>query len=439
MRSRFLSPVIVIVICAVMIMVNNARAYPLADNTAPPQQPAGPSGAITPLLQYQGRMTDPTTGQAVADGVYAVTFSLYDVASGGTAKWTETKNLPVTGGLFSTALGDTSPLPQSLFSGQALWLGIKVGSDLEATPRQAILPVAYAFSLAPGAVISGALNNNSVLLAYNSTSYGVRGETGSVASGQAGVLGVAGWTDTSTYPAGVLGKSSARIGVAGISDTYIGTYGYSTNSIGVRGTGGGSGAGVSGYNAGTGYGGDFSSASGQAIYASGSVTITGDLNLLGNLKAPRTRYIPITAGDLMHSAGDTVSTGDCCNGVIFPDGSQSGGPITFPLPDDYVPGTSLNLDLYLIPLDSGSGSIMFWVRFVGLTTGGWSGTGGSVVNGSIPLGTPNYVHKQSFTLPGFSAGSLPELAELNIRRESTDTYAGRVALIGLRLAYQASR
>jgi hypothetical protein len=113
--------------------------------------------AITPLLQYQGRMTNPTTGQPVADGVYAVTFSLYDVASGGAAKWTETKNVPVAGGLFSTALGDTTPLPQSLFSGQALWLGIKVGSDLEATPRQAIVPVAYALSLVPGAAITGSL------------------------------------------------------------------------------------------------------------------------------------------------------------------------------------------------------------------------------------------------------------------------------------------
>jgi hypothetical protein len=131
----------------------------LADNPTPPDDgmaaPTAPDVAITPLLQYQGRMTNPTTGQPVTDGVYAVTFSLYNVASGGAAVWTETKNVPVGGGLFSTALGDTSPLPQSLFSGQALWLGIKVGADLEATPRQAIVPVAYALSLVPGAAIAG--------------------------------------------------------------------------------------------------------------------------------------------------------------------------------------------------------------------------------------------------------------------------------------------
>ena len=133
MRSRYVSPLITLVICAIMIMVNNARANPLADQSAPPDGPASPAVAITPVLQYQGRMTNPTTGQPIADGVYAVTFSLYDVAAGGTAKWTETKNVPVTGGLFSTALGDTAPLPQSIVNGQALWLGVNVGADLEAT------------------------------------------------------------------------------------------------------------------------------------------------------------------------------------------------------------------------------------------------------------------------------------------------------------------
>jgi hypothetical protein len=36
------------------------------------------------------------------------------------------------------------PLSASIFNGQDLWLGIKIGSDAEATPRQRLLPVAYA-------------------------------------------------------------------------------------------------------------------------------------------------------------------------------------------------------------------------------------------------------------------------------------------------------
>jgi hypothetical protein len=52
-----------------------------------------------------------------------------------------------------------------LFSGQALWLGIKVSSDLEATPRQALMPVAYALSLVPGAAVTGTLTSPALRVA----------------------------------------------------------------------------------------------------------------------------------------------------------------------------------------------------------------------------------------------------------------------------------
>ena len=190
-------------------------------------------------------MTNPATGQPVADGVYAVTFSLYDVAVGGTAKWTETKNVPVAGGLFSTALGDTAPLPQSLFSGQALWLGIKVGSDLEATPRQAIVPVAYALSLVPGAAITGSLPSPALRVSQSgagmasyftsTTTYGVKSETASTAMGQAAILGAAGSATTLNRVSGVLGNSTNGFGVAGVSTNHYGVVGFSSNSIGIRG------------------------------------------------------------------------------------------------------------------------------------------------------------------------------------------------------------
>jgi hypothetical protein len=111
------------------------------------------TGVTTPLLQYQGRLTDPGSGNAVSDGTYTIVFRLYTVDSGGTAVWTETKDVVVAGGLFNTVLGDMIPLDQALFNGQELWLGVKVGTDDEATPRQRLLPVAYALSLVPGAAI----------------------------------------------------------------------------------------------------------------------------------------------------------------------------------------------------------------------------------------------------------------------------------------------
>ena len=605
----------------------------------------GPQAVLTPLLQYQGRLTDPGTGEPVADGNYTMTFRLYDAATGGSALWTETEDVSVQGGLFSTVLGDTTALDQALFNGQALWLGVKVMADAEATPRQQVLPVAYALSLVPGARVTGEsdgqpalrLNHtgdgNALLGIISSTNpdrtaifganygggYGVGGYTNSDESAAVG-----GYND-GAGPA-VRGESVAGAGGYFTSTNSYGVYGYSGNSNGVRGEAMGSGAGVSGVNLGDGPGGYFSSSSGPTLYADGSAEVTGDLTVGGSLtggshahddryytegesdgrfvnttgpewisgsspdpilglaqtgsgealyvegltildgdlnvsgsltggshdhddlyypkgesdgrfvnaegpewisgsspdpilevvqggtgvgghftsaqnhgvlgdggdgagdyggwfegwggvagfggsgyggyfnsssglalyaagdaevtgdfvvggtfEAPRTRYVPITVGDLMYDEYNEVNTGDCCNGILFPDGSQSGGSITFPLPDDYDYGTSFNLDLYLIPLDSGSGALDFYVRWVGLVEGGWSGTGSSVTSSAAPLGSVNYIHRQSFTLSGFGAGSPPELVELTVRRISTDTYGGRVTLVGLRLSYQALR
>jgi hypothetical protein len=187
------------------------------------------------------------------------------------------------------------------------------------------------------------------------------------------------------------------------------------------------------------FGGYFYSYSGTALRAAGDADVTGDLTVYGDLIAPRTRYVPITAGDLMYDEDNLVHTGDCCNGIVFPDGSQSGGSITFPPPDDYETGTSFHLDLYLIPLSTGSGALDFYVRWVGLSEGSGSSTGSSVTTSAVAVGNVYYVHRQSFTLSGFNAASLPELIELTIRRISSDSYAGDVTLVGLRLSYQALR
>lgn len=101
--------------------------------------------ATNPTIQFQGRLLDPTTGQPKSDGVYTMTFRLYSDAAGGTALWTETKNLTLTRGLFNTQLGDTTPLPPEIFTGQPLYLAIQVGNDAEAAPRQVVDHNAYAF------------------------------------------------------------------------------------------------------------------------------------------------------------------------------------------------------------------------------------------------------------------------------------------------------
>lgn len=94
-------------------------------------------------LHYQARLTDPATG-APREGTFTMIFRLYEVAADGAALWTETKDILVEDGLFATALGDVEALPEDIFDGRSLWLGIQVGADAEAVPRQPLEYGAYA-------------------------------------------------------------------------------------------------------------------------------------------------------------------------------------------------------------------------------------------------------------------------------------------------------
>ncbi|MCH8838244.1 MAG: tail fiber domain-containing protein [Candidatus Marinimicrobia bacterium] len=99
---------------------------------------------IPRTLSYQGIVTD-AAGDIKPDGSYSFAFKLYDVSSGGTALWTESKTLSVKDGLFSTALGDQVVFPSSLAFDQPYWLSIKVGSEAELSPRTPLTSVGYSF------------------------------------------------------------------------------------------------------------------------------------------------------------------------------------------------------------------------------------------------------------------------------------------------------
>lgn len=130
---------------AILWHIPAADAAPLTGVTTT-QAPAvvQESVAAAPMINYQGRLLDPLSGQAKPDGSYTMAFRLYTVAAGGSALWTESKSVTVNKGLFSTLLGDTTALDLTLFNGQELYLGITVGSDPETAPRQRIAHTAYA-------------------------------------------------------------------------------------------------------------------------------------------------------------------------------------------------------------------------------------------------------------------------------------------------------
>lgn len=110
--------------------------------------------AVPPLINYQGKLSD-SSGNPVSDGTYSMIFKIYNVEIGDNAipcgdpgancLWEETQNVQTKNGIYSVLLGNINPLTSDTFNEANRWLGVKVGTDSEVTPRQKFTSVAYAF------------------------------------------------------------------------------------------------------------------------------------------------------------------------------------------------------------------------------------------------------------------------------------------------------
>jgi hypothetical protein len=166
--------------------------------------------------------------------------------------------------------------------------------------------------------VLSATNTGTTVVLSSTAAVGLQAGTASISPGQAGVLGVAG-ADSGVAPsqeAGVMGRARDGFGVAGTSSTQTGVYGYSASGYGVRGDAAGAGPAVYAFNAGTGYGGYFNSAgsyggyffgaNGRALYAAGSITATGNIKALGQVRGAYTA-LPIAYG-FVNSNGTLASS-----------------------------------------------------------------------------------------------------------------------------------
>ena len=95
---------------------------------------------IPRLISFQGHLADP--GGAPVTGSVQILFSLYAASSGGSALWSEDRTVNVANGLYNVALGSVTPL--NLAFDVPYYLGIKVGSDAEMTPRPQLASAPYA-------------------------------------------------------------------------------------------------------------------------------------------------------------------------------------------------------------------------------------------------------------------------------------------------------
>ena len=95
-------------------------------------------------INFQGRLTD-SSGKFITDGDYSLTFRLYSDSTGGSVKWTESRTVTVSKGLFNVILGSDTPIPDSIFNYPDVFLGIQVESDPEMSPRQRLSSLGYSY------------------------------------------------------------------------------------------------------------------------------------------------------------------------------------------------------------------------------------------------------------------------------------------------------
>jgi len=286
-----------------------------------PQDPV-PSGvtggSATYTFTYQGSLEE---GGTLANGSYDFVFSLWD-SSIPTANLIDTLNAvegaagyTVEDGFFSFHLIPATKSLSEAFDGSERWIQIQVRPTGALTytklPRQAITGVPYAWSLRPGAVITGTIANDSTLYVGNGydagtigsaiyaenhadtspTIYGRHYGTGHALYGYSSSgYPTVGGVNTGTGPA-VSGASTSGHGVYGSTggnsdSSVVGLQsGYATSDLsgwfdpgglfgGYNGVGGvtkqSGGYGVLGYDksSGGGWGGYFISNNGSGVYAS---------------------------------------------------------------------------------------------------------------------------------------------------------------------------
>lgn len=104
----------------------------------------------------------------VPDNTYSIIFALYDVATGGTALWTETQSVVVINGIFNVILGSVVPL--NLPFEKPYWLGVTVASNPELTPRFQLTSSPYSFnarSVADSAITGSKIEGGQVVRSIN--------------------------------------------------------------------------------------------------------------------------------------------------------------------------------------------------------------------------------------------------------------------------------
>jgi len=130
--------------------------------------PLAAQTAVPGLMSYQAFVTDDANQPlAAAEPTnYEVIFRIYDSATGNTVIWAEKQTVSIFVGNFSVLLGNGGlvsgePKPEDLadvFTAKERYMGITVGENAEFTPRQRIVPNAYAYRAKVAESVGGVIS-----------------------------------------------------------------------------------------------------------------------------------------------------------------------------------------------------------------------------------------------------------------------------------------
>ncbi|MBN2394766.1 MAG: hypothetical protein JXR84_28810 [Anaerolineae bacterium] len=218
-----------ILILAILVVLAVAVGFTLAQEPGPNVDlNEARSEATTPVynvIPIQGRLTD-DNGNPI-DGYRTITFSLYATSYDTVTLCQDDDSVHLDNGLFNAEMDWCE---SSDIDGKRLYLGVQVEGDDEMTPREAIYPVPYAFSLRPGAIISGATSSAILHIEnWHSAGRGLRvyamSETGTnyaVVGGSRSPSGYGGYFYSNGGGVGLLGKTDVitSFGIVGLQTDY---------------------------------------------------------------------------------------------------------------------------------------------------------------------------------------------------------------------------
>jgi hypothetical protein len=102
------------------------------------------SAQIPRTIAYQGMIAETSSGSPIPDGTHAITVSLYETLTGGTAVYSESQSVLIVKGLFNMMIGATSAIPESIDFGKQYFIGVAIDGGGELLPRTALGSVPYA-------------------------------------------------------------------------------------------------------------------------------------------------------------------------------------------------------------------------------------------------------------------------------------------------------